>query len=285
VGLLPHIHRPLIQQNVPPYPKALEIAMKFESSPLADSGGMTQVQTKLDSLTIKLVELTKWKEKQDQVWCTKCRIEGHQKDKCPSFSQYLETRASNPLPGGGYCEICKKWGDHPTKCPLLQNYQSTPRKFFYNFCKLVEHEEKDCHIFDLMRECTLDMYKIQEENVVSNIGGQQYNNQIGFTPGNRGKFGIGRRRGNFGRGGRGSIICYNCNQPGNLACDFSNPCTMCTYCRSLDHAIEYCPQLVVKWQDRGNRSHNPNQIVQKISVEERNEGPIIAIVTCRGARK
>jgi hypothetical protein len=53
-----------------------------------------------------------------------------------------------------------------------------------------------------MRECTSDMYRIQEENVVTDIGGQKYNNRRGFTPGNKGNFGRGRGRGNFGRGGR-----------------------------------------------------------------------------------
>jgi hypothetical protein len=90
------------------------------------------------------------------------------------------------------------------------------------------------------------MYKIKEENVMIDEGGQQYNNQRGFTSGNRGNFGRGRGRENFGRGGRGLIICYNCNQPGHLARDFLNICTTCTYCRALDYAIEDCPQIVVK---------------------------------------
>jgi hypothetical protein len=59
----------------------------------------------------------------------------------------MATRAPNPLEGGvGYCEICKTWGHHPTTCPLLQKYQSTPRNLFCNFCKYVGHDEKDCHI-------------------------------------------------------------------------------------------------------------------------------------------
>jgi hypothetical protein len=62
-GLLPHIHRPLIQQKVVSQPEALEIAMKLEASPVGDSGGMVQVQTQLASLTIQLEELTKGKEK------------------------------------------------------------------------------------------------------------------------------------------------------------------------------------------------------------------------------
>jgi hypothetical protein len=42
-----------------------------------------------------------------------------------------------------------------------------------------------------MRECTSDMYKIQEENVAAEGGGPQYNNQRGFNPGNIGNFGRG----------------------------------------------------------------------------------------------
>jgi hypothetical protein len=86
------------------------------------------------------------------------------------------TKAPNPLPRGGYCEICKKWGNHPTECQLLSKYHSISRNLFCNFCKLVGHEEKDCHVFDLMRECTSYMYKIQEENVVKDGGGPRYNN-------------------------------------------------------------------------------------------------------------
>jgi hypothetical protein len=124
---------------------------------------------------------------------------------------------SNPLSGGGYCEICKKWGHHPIECQLLQKYKITPRKFFYNFFNSVGHEEKDYRTFNLMRERIYNMYRIQEENFVEKWSGPQYNTQRGFNPWNRGKFGRGRGRGNFGRGRRGSIICYNHNQPRYLA--------------------------------------------------------------------
>jgi hypothetical protein len=154
----------------------------------------------LAALTIQLEELTKGKDKREQVWCTKCRTEGHHKDKFPSFTYYLATKAPNPLPGRGYYEICKKWGHHPTEFLLLQKYQSTPRNLFCKFFKPIGHEEKDCRAFDLMREKTSDMYKIQEENDTTKGGGSQYNNQIGFNPGNRGNFGRGQGRGNFGRG-------------------------------------------------------------------------------------
>jgi hypothetical protein len=128
--------------------------MNLEAYSIRDIGGMVQVQTQLDSLTIQLAEITKRKEKQEQVWCTKCRTEGHHKDECPTFVQYLVTGETNPLPRGGFYEICKKWGHHPTKCPLLQKYQSMPRNLFCNLCKSIGHEQKDCHAFDLMREHT-----------------------------------------------------------------------------------------------------------------------------------
>jgi hypothetical protein len=128
-------------------------------------------------------------------------MEGHHKDECPTFVQYLVVGAPNPLPGGGYCEICKKWGHHPTECPLLQKYQSTPKNLFCNFCKSVGHEEKDCRVFDLLRECTSDIYRIQEENTDVDGSGAQYNTQRGFNQGNKENFGRGRGRGNFGRGG------------------------------------------------------------------------------------
>jgi hypothetical protein len=203
----------------------------------------------------------------------------------------MATGAPNPLVGGvGYCEICKTWGHHLTACPLLQKYQSTPRNLFCNFCKSVGHDEKDCHAFDLMRERTLDAYKIQEENVTAEGGIPQYNTPRGFNQGGRGGFGRGRGCGGFGRGGRGPIICYNCNQPGHLARDFPNPCMTCMYCRALDHATKYCPQLIEKWQVRGNQNQhqtqhqNQNQNLQMIVVEEHDDQPRITVVTCGGMR-
>jgi hypothetical protein len=53
--------------------------MKLEASPIGDSGGMAQVHTKLASLMIQLVELTKGKEKWEQVSFTKCNTEFHQR--------------------------------------------------------------------------------------------------------------------------------------------------------------------------------------------------------------
>ena len=47
---------------------------------------------------------------------------------------------------------------------------------------------------------------------------------------------------------------------------------------------KYCPQIFLKWKERGNQNQNPNQNVQKISAKKRNEGPRITVVTHEGAR-
>jgi hypothetical protein len=83
---------------------------------------MTQVQMQLNALKIQLEELTKGKEKHEKFWCTKCSTEGHEKEECSTFMQYLEKGALNPLLGGRYYEICKEWGHHPTDYPLLQMF-------------------------------------------------------------------------------------------------------------------------------------------------------------------
>jgi hypothetical protein len=102
-----------------------------------------------------LSEINKEKEKCEQVWCITCKTEGHQKEECPTFAQYMDIGEPNPLVGGvGYCEICKTWGNHPTACLLLQKYHSMPRNLFCNFYKFVGHDKKYFHALDLMRDLT-----------------------------------------------------------------------------------------------------------------------------------
>jgi len=132
--------------------------MKLEASPVGKHCvGMAQFHSQLAALTIQLQKLAKGKEKCKEVWCVTCRMEGHHKNECPTFQQYLNTGALIPL--GAWCEIFKMMGHHPTTCPLMQKYQSTTRNLFCNFCKSVGHEKKDFRAFDLMRECTIDAYR------------------------------------------------------------------------------------------------------------------------------
>lgn len=81
--------------------EALEIAMKLEASLVGENNRMAQIQNQLVALAIQLVEITKGKEKWEQVWCIKCRTKGHQKDEFLAFVQYVAVGAPNPLLGGG----------------------------------------------------------------------------------------------------------------------------------------------------------------------------------------
>ena len=121
--LLPHIRLPLMQQKLQTQDDALEMAMKLESSPLAEtSTGMATLQNQLANLTLQLHELKKGKEVVQDIWCVKCKAQGHTKDDCPVFVEYIETGAPNPLPQthGPWCEICKMRGHLPHHFPLLQ---------------------------------------------------------------------------------------------------------------------------------------------------------------------
>jgi hypothetical protein len=201
--------------------------------------------------------------------------------------QYLAVGAPNPLPGGGYYEICKKWGHHPTECPLLQKYQSTPKNLFCNFCKSVGHEEKDCRAFDLLRERTSDIYRIQEENtgawmgVVCSITLREVS-----IRGTKKILAEAEVEGILVEEDEDRLSVITVINQDTWPEISRTLCTMCTYCRALDHATEDCPQLVAKWQARGNPNQNlhQNQNVQMISVEKCSEGPKITIVTCGGAR-
>jgi hypothetical protein len=80
--------------------------MKLEASPIGENNTrMAQMQSQLVALTIQLQELVKGKEKREEVRCITCRTKGRHKNQCPSFQQYLNTGALNPLEV--WCEISK----------------------------------------------------------------------------------------------------------------------------------------------------------------------------------
>jgi hypothetical protein len=114
-----------------------------------------------------------------------CKTEGHHKYECPTFQQYLNMGAPNPL--GLWCEICKTWvttliisidAEIPEHC----------EEFVLQFCKSVGHDEKDCRTLDLMRECTAYAYRVQGENEAKG-GAPQFNTpRGGYNQGGRGGF-------------------------------------------------------------------------------------------------
>jgi hypothetical protein len=97
-AMLPHIRLPLMQQKLNTQDEALEMAMKLEASPLAEtSAGMSNLQNQLANLTLQLHEIKKGKEVEHELWCTKCKAQGHTKDNCPVFVDYIASGAPNPL--------------------------------------------------------------------------------------------------------------------------------------------------------------------------------------------
>lgn len=108
-----------------------------------------------------------------EVWCLKCKSQGHDKDRCPVFANYMEGGGPMPLrpkaqtgPSAGptlWCTICKVIGNHATdNCHLLQKFIQTPQQLFCNFYRLVGHDERNCRSYELMMDRT-PTYRVQEE--------------------------------------------------------------------------------------------------------------------------
>jgi hypothetical protein len=241
-----------MQQNITSQAEALEIAMKLESTPMEESSsGMSQILSQLTSLSLQVEDMNKdkGKGKREDIWCIRCKSEGHDKDYCPLFSEYLESGALSPLKKVTlpWCKVCRN-RHHLGECYYMQKYVQTPTNLYCMFCKLVGHDDRDYRAYKLMHERSRDIYKIQgkvqqEGNIM------QYNSpgRGNFNP--RGGF-IGRGRGGGMGRGRGQIICYNCTLPGHLARDLQNPCTTCSYCNSFEHVIEDCLTLLAKLQEK-----------------------------------
>ena len=88
-----------MQKKVASQAEALEIAMKLEASPIVErSTGIVHIQNQLANLTLQLHDIKKGEEVREEVWCTRCRTEGHSKDHCLVFEEYSASSAPNPLP-------------------------------------------------------------------------------------------------------------------------------------------------------------------------------------------
>jgi len=77
-----------------------------------------------------------WLEACEEVWCIKCKGQGHDKDHCPMFTNYLEGGGPMPLrleaqaglsmAPALWCAICQIGGKHMMdNCHLLQKYTQT----------------------------------------------------------------------------------------------------------------------------------------------------------------
>jgi hypothetical protein len=163
-SLLPHLKYPLRQQKFQTQAEALQAALQLEENQYQQMDPtIEELKEDLKNLTFQLNQ-NKNKDKREVVWCTTCRMEGHHKNECPTFAQYMETGMPNPLPQGGlWCEICKKLGHDPYHCTMMQKYQTVPKNSYCTFCKSVGHDDKDCRTMELMRERTSDAYRVQAE--------------------------------------------------------------------------------------------------------------------------
>ena len=80
--------------------------MKLDTFPVEDNSGIAQIQAQLAAMALELHDMKKGKPGRKEVWCTHCRIEGHDKEQCPVVRNYLNTGAPNPFnPTILYCEI------------------------------------------------------------------------------------------------------------------------------------------------------------------------------------
>jgi hypothetical protein len=99
-SLLTHIKVPLMQQMISSQDEALEITMKLESTPMGESNsGMSQILSHLTSLTLQVGDMKKdkGKDKREDIWCIRCKSEGHEKEHCPLCHEYLASGAPSPL--------------------------------------------------------------------------------------------------------------------------------------------------------------------------------------------
>jgi hypothetical protein len=74
--------------------------MKLESTPMEESSsGMTQILSQLTSLSLQVKDMknNKGNDKREDIWCIRCKSEGHDKEHCPLFHEYLASRAPSPF--------------------------------------------------------------------------------------------------------------------------------------------------------------------------------------------
>jgi hypothetical protein len=74
--------------------------MKLEANPVGESSpGMSRILNQLTSLSLQVEDMKKdkGKEKREGIRCIRCKLEGHDKEHCPLFNEYLASGAPNSL--------------------------------------------------------------------------------------------------------------------------------------------------------------------------------------------
>ena len=95
--------------------------MKLETALVEDNSGIAQIQAQLAVMALELRDMKKGKASREEVWCTRCQTEGHNKEQCPAVRNFLNSGAPKLFnPSVLYCEICRTTGQHrPEDCCLL----------------------------------------------------------------------------------------------------------------------------------------------------------------------
>ena len=96
-------------------------------------------------MSLQIQDIKKGKETSKELWCTKCKIEGHHKHHCPAFLDYLASGAPNPLNSQGmsWSQIYQTRGHMEDECFYLQKIVTTAASLYCKFFQLVSHDEND----------------------------------------------------------------------------------------------------------------------------------------------
>jgi len=101
-SLTPHLRTALLQQKLSTQAKDLEIAMRLHESPIQDpSLRVQQIHAQLQNLSLEMQSLkqdrTARPEAHEEVWCIRCKGQGHDKDHFPVSANYLARGGPMPL--------------------------------------------------------------------------------------------------------------------------------------------------------------------------------------------
>ena len=127
--------------------------MKLEASPIGETAvGMNQIQAQLANLMLQLQDIKKVKDEHDDLWCTRCHVDGNTKDTCPSFQKHILSGAPNPLSCSGvpWCRICQVYGHRRENCDYMQKMVTKAESLYCTFFRLVGHGNKNCRAYDLL---------------------------------------------------------------------------------------------------------------------------------------
>ena len=119
-------------------------------------------------MTIQLQDMKREKEAHEDLWCTRCRINGHTKDEFPAYMNYVSSGGPSPMNSQGlpWCNIFQIRGHQETDCLFMHKTICTPTSLYCKFWKYVGHDEKDCRSYQLMREKMVDAYIMKTEEKI-----------------------------------------------------------------------------------------------------------------------